>query len=390
MKRLIAILILISLILSMVACVTTNEPEKTPTVSSSKVENDTEDNEDDKEDDKNEGDGTTSSSTVNSKNDDTTTDSSTNSGGNTDKPGGNTGSTEKPKPTIVPDRTQYVPTTIGSGDKRFILYIYEELKHPIISPYYNGYKSAVTMTFDDGYDTGTGTIVSDQFEKYGFRGTMMIGACWMNNASIIAEWNKIFARGYLNVGCHGYNHVHPGELDPSGFEHEIKDAIMFLREKFPGQRVLTYATPFAQLTSEYENYLKDLVIGNRLESGGALVNLRNNINFNTYRVKAFSVNKNQRLAPIHDAIQTGIDYGNWTVELFHCVLPEAQNGTDISQDVFEYHCEYLYRNFRDEVWFATFEDVLIYAEQLKHISVEYTDCDRETMTFKVTPDNELD
>ena len=394
MKRLLAILIILSIMLSLVACVTTKAPEDTPTVSSSQNDNTNKDDEN--------GDSTASSTTASSKNDNegandscSTSSSSNKDNENTDNSttassSTGTGNTEKPKPSISVDRTQYSATTLGSGEKKYILYIYEELKHPIVSPYYNGYKSAVTMTFDDGYDTGTGRIVSDQYEKYGFRGTMMLGACFVNNDTIVKEWNDIFARGYLDVGCHAYNHVHPSDLAPSGFEHEIKDAIMYLREKFPTQRVLTFATPFAQLTSEYENYLKDLVIGNRLESGGALVNLRNNINFNTYRVKAFSVNKNQRLGPIHDAIQTGIDYGNWTVELFHCVLPNAQNSTDISQDVFEYHCEYLYRNFRDQVWFATFEEVLIYAEQLKHVKVEYTDCNRETMTFKVTPDGQLD
>lgn len=388
MKKLLSFLIVISILLSLIGCVNTNVPSNNPVTSSSNEENNTTDDESD--DTSGSTNNSTLDSTTNSSSNDTN--NSTNDNENTDNgnTGGNTGgSTERPKPTIVPDRTKYVAETVGSGNEKYIYYIYDLIKHPVMAPYYNGYKSALTMTFDDGYDLGTGTIVSDQFEKYGFKGTAMISACWMNEEAIEA-WNKVFARGYLNLGCHGYNHKNPEGLSTSEYEHEIKDAIMFLREKFPGQRVLTYATPFAHINDSYEEYLRDLVIGNREESGGGLVNLKNSLDFNPYRVKAFSVNKNVRLQPIHDAVQTGVEYGNWTVELLHCVVPEGGAGTDITQEVFEYHCEYLYRHFRDTVWFATFEEVLVYAEQLKHISIEYTACDRNSMTFKVTPDGTLD
>ena len=394
MKKLLSFLIVISIMLSLIGCVNTNEPSSNPVTSSSNEENNTTD------DESNGTNGSTSSSTNNSTLDSTTnssgndTNNSTNDNENTDN--GNTdgnigGSTERPKPTIVPDRTKYVAETVGSGDEKYIYYIYDLIKHPVMAPYYNGYKSALTMTFDDGYDLGTGTIVSDQFEKYGFKGTAMISACWMNEEAIEA-WNKVFARGYLNLGCHGYNHKSPEGLSTSEYEHEIKDAIMFLREKFPGQRVLTYATPFAHITDSYEDYLSDFVIGNREESGGNAVVPGKE--FNPYRVRAVSVNKNSDLSVIHNVITNSTKNNNWTVELLHCVIDETTgknvNSTDIEKILFEYHCKWLYRNHRDNIWFANFEEVLVYAKQVETTTVEYTACDRESMTFTVTPDLTLD
>ena len=293
----------------------------------------------------------------------------------------------RPDPIITPDRTNYQPTVVG--DKEAIYYINEVIRHPILTPYYGGKKTALTMTFDDGYDSNTGVIVSDEFEKYGFRGTMMLGPCFLGSDQIINEWNSIFARGFLDVGCHGYNHAEPTTLDPSQYEHEIKDAIMFLRDKFPGQRVLTFATPYAHINQSYEDYLSQFSIGNRLEAGGSYVNFGEDLSYNPYRVKAVSFNAGTGATPAKNAVEAGVEKGRWVVELFHCVKDNA-SGVDVMRTTFISHCEWLYRNYRDDLWVASFEEVLIYGEQLKHTSVDYTACDKESMTVTVTPDGTLD
>ncbi len=302
--------------------------------------------------------------------------------------GGTTSSTTRPTgPVIVPDRTQYKPDVLGN--KEGIYYAMDLIRHPILTPYYNGYSAALTMTFDDGYHPQTGTNVSDVFEKFGFRGTMMLGVCFINDESILKAWSDVFARGYLDLGCHGYDHKAPSQLPTSEFEHEIKDAIMFLREKFPGQRVLTFATPLAQITDAYEDYLSQFVIGNRLEAGGSSVSFAESLDYNPYRVKAISFNVRTNMTELRSTIESGVKNGRWIVELCHCVTDGA-NGVDVERTVFESHCQWLYRNYRDLIWITTFEDVLVYGEQLKHTSIDYTDCNRESMVFTVTPDGTLD
>lgn len=390
MKKILAFLLCAAMLFSLLACV----PSMPPVPSASSLE---EENEETKSSvgtgnsttdsgttnsstqSSNNTDGTQNSGTVDSTPNSSTTSSSKNDGGSVDKP---------TTPTYVPDRTKYEATTVGTGDSKAVYYIKELLTFPTLTPYYNGYKTALTMTFDDGYDVNTGTVVSDQFEKYGFRGTAMLGVCFINDDGLIKGWNEVFSRGYLTLGCHGYDHKQPVGLPSSEYEHEIKDAIEFLREKFPTQRVLTFATPYAHIDDPYEDYLDELVIGNRLESGGNRVILGES--FNPYRVQAMRVDKSKDISVIQSIVDSSVKSGAWTVELYHCVLEQASNGTDISRGVFEYHCSWLYRNYRDDIWFATFEDVLIYAKQLEHTSVTYTDCDRESMTFTVSPDGTLD
>ena len=292
-------------------------------------------------------------------------------------------------PVSTVDKTEYSNKTSQDGTEWY--YGATALTAPSFTNYYHGYKSALTMTFDDGYDVGTGEFVSSVFERYGFRGTAMLGPCFLEsndgtpNSSLINSWNKVFAKGYLDVGCHGYAHINPHDLSESGYEHEIKDAIDFLREHFPSQRVLTFATPYAQITSSYESYLKNYVISNRLELGGNPVEIDGD--YDIYRVKSFSFKKDTVVSLFNTNIGNYLDKpGNWVVELSHCVLDTPYNGTDLSKEQLEDHCEYLYNNYKDTVWFASFEDVTIYLKQLEHAKVNYVASDRESMSLNITCD----
>ncbi len=289
----------------------------------------------------------------------------------------NESSTEKPS--FSEDKNVYAP--IASADNTVWSYSNYRLSAPTLTNYYHGYKAALSMTFDDGYDVATGHFVSDVFERYNFRGTAMLGPCFLND-SAIKEWNQIFDRGYLDLGCHGYNHENPETLSQDGYEHEIKDAIDFLKEKFPSQNVLTFATPLARITSSYESYLKELVIANRLEAAGAKVKL--GAEFNPMRIRSYSFCKSQYSgSSLNSLVASNIKEGNWIVELLHCVLPNPQNSTDISRELFELHCKYLYDNHKDELWVASFEDVARYMLQLESTQITYTAADRESISFKL-------
>ncbi len=277
------------------------------------------------------------------------------------------------------DKTVYTNTVTEDGKW---MYGDKALPTPTFANYYNGYKSALTFTFDDGYDIGTGRYVNSVFEQYGWRGTMMLGPCFMND-DLITQWNTVLSEGYLDVGCHGYDHKNPVGLSSSEYEHEIKDAIEYLRTNFPGQRVLTFATPFAHIDSPYQDYLDDLVISNRLEAEGTLVKVGSD--YNLYKVKAYSFNKNNVVDAWNQSIGTKLkEDGTWVVELCHCVLDSPYNNTDTSKANFSAHAAYLYNNYKDTVWFASFEDVSIYLKQVESAKINYVASDRESMTINVT------
>ena len=298
------------------------------------------------------------------------------SSGSSGSSGSNTGSSTKPTYKPEDDTLVYEASTNTDGTWN---YLDEVLAKPTFTPYYNGYKAALSMTFDDGDHYETGYNVSEVFAKYGFTGTAMLTANFINNTETINHWNNIFSLGYMDAGCHGYHHADPNSLSSSQYETEIKNAIMFLRDSFPTQNVLTFATPLAQPCEPYEKYMADYVIANRLEAMGERAYLGQS--FNKYRVQAVSVNA-RTTPPSQAFLSQNIEAGMWIVELYHQVRKDGATGINCDYGTFAAHCKSLYENYSDVLWVASFEQVAIYSYQIENTFVEYVDATSDSMTIR--------
>lgn len=317
----------------------------------------------------------------------TDTNTDTNSDTNTDTTSSGNNKPTKPSFDLTEDQNKYEAKT--SEDGTTITYLKEEIKAPYFTPYYHDYKTAVSFTFDDGYDVNTGYIVNRVFSEYGFRGTLMLNGMYLEDTNRADAWRDVVSQGYLDVGSHGYNHEDPRTLSPDKYEHEIKYSIEFLREQFPGQNVLTYATALAQITDEFQAYLDDLVISNRLEEGGKLV--VPGTEFDPYRIKAYSLDEKHatNYAAIKACVEQATKTNQWAVMLCHCVEENASS-VNVSLDRFESFCKWLNDTYKDEIWFASFEDVSIYIEQHKNAKINYIAADSTSMTFNITSDLDKD
>ena len=315
---------------------------------------------------------------------DTNTDSTAQSDSDTDNKDSSSGNGGY-NPDITEDYTKYNATYNAAKTK--INYGKETLNAPELSKFYNNYEAAISMTFDDGDHLDTGRTLNELFEKYGFRGTLMFTA---NNVKGTAdEWNEILSKGYLDVGCHGYHHVGPTSIsDEATLTRETKEAVELLRELFPTQKVLTFATPLANITDEYEAALRDLVIANRLEQFGNKVVYGGD--YNMYRIQASSFNEGKTIDYINSQANDAVKSGAWLVELMHGVVDGKRYNTDINKETFAAHCEYLYNKYNGRVWFGSFEEVSLYVYQYENSTLEYVACDKNSMTFKITTDPSLD
>ncbi len=316
---------------------------------------------------------------------DTNTDTNTDTSADT----GNSGTNKPNNPSFEVTEDQNVYEAKTSDDGSEIIYLKESIKAPYFTPYYHNYKTAVSFTFDDGYDVNTGNIVNRVFSQYGLRGTLMLNGMYLEDTARADAWREVVSQGYLDVGSHGYYHENPITLSPDKYEHEIKYSIEFLREQFPGQKVLTYATALAQITDEFQAYLDDLVISNRLEEGGRLV--VPGTEFDPYRIKAYSLDEKHaaNYAAIKACVEQATKTHQWAVMLCHCVEEDA-SGVNVSLDRFESFCKWLNDNYKDDIWFASFEDVSIYIEQHKHAKINYVAADSTSMTFNITSDLDKD
>ncbi|MBR2943750.1 MAG: polysaccharide deacetylase family protein [Clostridia bacterium] len=341
MKKFLAIILMLAMLFAVTACSVT--PENTDTNSDT---------------------GTNSDSSAGSTESDTST-----------KPG--TGGTYVPPAILDHDTTNYVAKYADAKQTK-IKYGTYSVKAPEIADYYNNYDAALSMTFDDGADIGAARLAESIMSQYGFKGTLFLQIS--NVQGNISEWQKLVSGDTFDVGSHSWSHSAPSGLSEDAYNHEIKDSLDYLQEKFSYENPVTYATPFSQLTASYKQYLKDCgVISNRLEIGGSMVSPDTvDPDMLTVYAKRIDTGNNQE-SIVRINVGDALNNGKWFVELYHNV--RVQDSTDISEEDFRNHCKWLYDNYNGKVWFASYDDVAKYLVQKQTATIEYTDCDSESMTF---------
>jgi len=189
--------------------------------------------------------------------------------------------------------------------------------------------------------------------------------------------------GAFDLGCHGYNHISANELTVSDYDLEIKEAIEFLRQTFPDQRVNTFAAPYNTVNDSFIKYLDDYAIGCRIGSNGEQGFLGKSTDM--YRVKSVSLNQNTDFKSVHYQIDSLVKSGAWVVQLVHTVTQgQPYESVGISKATLDEHCAYLYNSYNGSVWFASFQDVAMYALQHKNVKITTIDLTGDKMVFNVS------
>ena len=240
------------------------------------------------------------------------------------------------------------------------------------------------MTFDDGADLEAARVASDIISKYGMKGTLMLVAGSGSVQNNIDGWRELVARGHLDVGAHGWAHMSPEGLSEQQIIQEIDGAMNYLRAQFPEENVVTFATPFAKMTDAYMKRLKEYgVIANRLSAGDVIAT--SDLDKDLFTLASPRMDKSFPPANSQTAINSAVEGGKWFIELYHSVR-YSNESTDITPEMFEEHCKWLYDNYNGRVWFASYDDVAKYIAQYRAGTVEYTACDSESMTFVARTD----
>ena len=307
------------------------------------------------------------------------TNTNTDSNSNTNT-GGSSGGGYVP-PILDYDNTKY-EVKYADKNQTKIKYGSYSVKVPEIADYYNNYSAALSMTFDDGASIGAANLAHEIMSQYGFKGTLFVN---INNIQgNVSQWQELVSKGTLDIGSHGWDHLSPSGITSEQMEHEIKDSYDYLWQYFPDAIPVTYATPLAQITNAYKEYLIETgFIANRLETGGTMISCdTENPDFYTVYAKRIDISNDEKIVRIN--VDSALKAGKWFVELYHNV--RTQDSTDIPEEDFRNHCQWLYDNFNGDVWFASYDDVAKYLVQKQTAKIEYTACDSESMTFVATVD----
>ena len=305
----------------------------------------------------------------------------TNTDGNSNTNTGSGGGGGYVPPILDYDNTKY-EVKYADKNQTKIKYGSYSIKVPEIADYYNNYSAALSMTFDDGEDIAAAELAHEIMSQYGLKGTLMVNTG--NIQGNLAKWQALVAKGTLDIGSHGWSHLDPSSITADQMEHEIKDSYDFLQENFPDENPVTYATPLSHLTTAYTEYLKNTgFIANRLEISGTMVN-PDTKDPNFYTLYAKRLDKGNPETNVRVNVYDALKSGKWFIELYHNV--RDRHSTDITEEDFRNHCQWLYDNFNGDVWFASYDDVAKYLVQKQSAKIEYTACDSESMTFVATVD----
>ena len=154
-------------------------------------------------------------------------------------------------------------TVDGCGATKTVSYALD-YEMPVITDYYHNATAGWAQSFDDGNYVETYEWAVPMFEKYNYKGTMMMSITY--GEGLVKEWTEWFATGTFDLGSHSYNHTsiyNATTLSHASLLKEVIDAQYWFRATFKGQQCLAFAAPLGATSDGIANYLTGPMVANR-------------------------------------------------------------------------------------------------------------------------------
>lgn len=139
---------------------------------------------------------------------------------------------------------------------------------PVITNWLNNAPAAWSMTFDDGCYPWTYEWVIPQYQKYGYKATVLMAISMMD--SYLDDWKDYIASGTFDIGSHSYNHrgIYSGIMNESNGLDDVNTAYYWLSYTFKGQRILGFATPNGATSASTANFVTSIMAAGRNGGNG--------------------------------------------------------------------------------------------------------------------------
>jgi peptidoglycan/xylan/chitin deacetylase (PgdA/CDA1 family) len=226
-------------------------------------------------------------------------------------------------------------------------------KAPFTVVPWNGYKAAVSLTFDDG-DPIHLDLVIPELQKRDIRGTFFLIA---GTGRLLRpdEWKK--AAAGMEIGNHSMTHRHAYELTtPADIKSEVDGAAKILRE-LSGQPVLTFSYPYLEITEDLRARVEKECFIARGGGTGAVF-YPDGMDPDWYDIKARMTTTDTPFDTYKDWIDQSMEAGAWTIFLIHAI--EGSNWYQpVPKDIFLKTLDYLQQN-NSSIWIAPFGEIGAY------------------------------
>jgi len=177
----------------------------------------------------------------------------------------------------------------------------------IVAPW-NGFKGAVSFTFDDGDPSHLGVAIPE-LDRHKIRGTFFLIVKGIGGAD---PWKKAMATGH-EIASHSATHTNPAQFKPDQEEAEIVGAAKSLEQAF-GHPIPSFAYPFSAVTPTLKAKIEKTHL---LARGGAgplippdaepdWLNLASQVTLTETRVDVYK-----------GWIDEAVDKGAWSIFMIH-------------------------------------------------------------------------
>lgn len=252
---------------------------------------------------------------------------------------------------------------------------------PTVCTFYENKAGALSITFDDG-NYPSAQYYNSEFKKYGLNGTAMLVVNNVKNN--VDQWKSLLQEGYIDIGNHSATHAIKYASDSvtqEQLEADITDAYTQLKTWFPEQKILSFATPWGQTSTNSIAEIKKNHFSNRI-AGGGLQNA-NPQGEEWYKLKAFTYENKYTASDMNTWADQAISNKGWVIELLHDCTKSNPGTYTITEDIFHDHMEYLATK-KDDLWVGTFNEVTAYIKERQNASVTIDWANGQTMALTVT------
>lgn len=216
---------------------------------------------------------------------------------------------------------------------------------------WNGYKAALSMTYDDG-DPIHLDLVIPEMNKRGLRGTFYLITGKLDR---VDDWKKALASGQ-EIGNHTVTHRHTSELSADDEKNEVVNAKQKLQDLF-GVPILTLAYPFVEISPGLRKWVE---AGNFMaRGGGGNAYLTPGMEPDWFNMPSQATMTAYAYETYKDWVDEDLAAGAWTVLMIHGVEGTPWGWQPITKKTYLQFLDYLVKNKKD-LWVAPFGEVGAY------------------------------
>ena len=286
----------------------------------------------------------------------------------------------------------------------------------------DGRDAIVSIVHDDGI-YNTATYLNQKLGELGLKGSVAVVAQNINESNR-AQWQAIWDDGNLNLESHSYTHTYMGQSDeaetalvngsiyevPAGkMTKEIVGSQEYLREMFPGQRVLNFIKPgvgtiktadgsasLPQISKEAmelikENYISARSTGNTAYTKQGVDTIPPKDYYTTY---CWMVQNNETGEEWITAVEEAVAEKAWSSFLFHGISENAPTNNEAkTQEVDKLLEKIAELEKAGKVWVPFYADAIMYTKEsisAKAIIMDYTTNPDEDDIIEIIVTDELD